>query len=185
VNDLKPKIIKRRVVWEGRYLQGIVLNYSNSAGEVAEWEAFQRIGCDGIVAVVPITPDGFVIVTRQFRPPVNKYVIEFPAGLNDQNETLEEVAKRELLEETGYVARSLKFIGKGPLSSGASAEILTVFLATDIDYKGEQALDSAEEIEVVKIPYVGFNDAVRTLEGPDTFIDLKVPGLFELAKAVI
>ncbi|MEE9523321.1 MAG: hypothetical protein V3V59_01055, partial [Thermodesulfovibrionales bacterium] len=79
-------------------------------------------------------------------------------------------------------ARSLKPVCEGPLSSGASTEVLTVFLAIDIVYKGEQRLDSAEEIEVLKLPYEGFNDALMSLAGRDTYIDLKVPGLFELAK---
>jgi 8-oxo-dGTP pyrophosphatase MutT (NUDIX family) len=182
---LKPQVIKRQVAWSGRYLQSLVLNYKNSAGDVIEWEAFQRVGCDGIVAVVPFTSDDHVILTKQFRPPVDKYVIEFPAGLNDQNESLEEVAKRELLEETGYEACSLKPVCEGPLSSGASTEVLTVFLAIDIVHKGEQKLDSAEEIEVLKLPYEGFDDALISLIERDTYIDLKVPGLFELAKKAV
>ena len=80
-----------------------------------------------------MTDDKEVLLIRQFRPPVNGYVIEFPAGLNDKGDTLEEAAKRELLEETGYSAREMIFLTEGPMSSGASGEILTVFLAKGLD----------------------------------------------------
>ena len=54
---------------------------------------------------MPLTDDAEFLLIRQFRPPVNNYVIEFPAGLNDKGDTLKEAAERELLEETGYTAR--------------------------------------------------------------------------------
>ncbi len=179
---MKPEVIGTRTLWEGRFLRSILLSYRNSRGDVIPWEAFQRVDVKGIVAVVPFTREGDVILIKQFRPPVNSYVIEFPAGLNDRDEPLEDVARRELREETGYQAERLEVIAEGPLSSGASTEILTVYLAEDVVYRGGQRLDTVEEIEVIRLPSEGFYEGLLSLQDDDTYIDLKIPGLFELAR---
>ena len=93
-ND-KPQIIK-----EGKYLRLI---------RQGGWEFFQRANCTGIVVIIAMTDDKKVILTKQFRPPVNRYCIEFPAGLvNDRvhktKESMTTAAKRELLESEGKVA---------------------------------------------------------------------------------
>lgn len=113
---------------------------------------------------------------------MNGYVIEFPAGLNDRGDTLEEAAKRELLEETGYSAGELIFLTKGPMSSGASGEILTVFLAKGIEFKGIGERDETEDIEVLKVPINGLDHRLSVLQSEGNYVDLKVFGLIEMAK---
>lgn len=176
------KIIEKKTVWEGRFLRLVFTTYIDSYGTVREWESFERVNCKGIVAVVPVTDNKEVLLTRQFRPPVNGYVIEFPAGLNDRGDTLEEAAKRELLEETGYAAREMIFLTEGPMSSGASGEILTVFLAKDIEFKGIGEKDETEDIEVLKIPITELYQKLDELRLEGNHIDLKIFGLIELAK---
>ncbi len=179
---MKPRIIESTTLWEGDYLRIKKLDLLNHSGRTFHWEVVQRVGVRGIVAVVPFTYDHHVLVIKQYRPPVDRFVIEFPAGLNDRNEPLEEVARRELKEETGYRAERLEFLARGPLSSGASSEILTVFVALDVKEDGTQQLDEVEDIEVIRLPIDGFTERLLELESEDTFIDLKIPGLFELAK---
>ncbi len=179
---MMPEIINTEVIWEGRFLKSILITYKNGRGEEIPWEAVKRVNCTGIVAIVPFTKDGYVILNRQFRPPVERYVIEFPAGLNDRDESLESVARRELLEETGYYAETLNEIAKGPLSAGASTEVLNVFMAKDVVLNSSQKLDRAEDIEVIRLPVEGFYERLYELQNEDTYIDLKVYGLFELAK---
>lgn len=179
---MKPEILEKKVSWEGRFLRGILISYRNAKGKVIPWEAFQRVGVKGIVAVVPFTSEDDVVLTRQFRPPVGKYVIEFPAGLNDKEESLEDVARRELLEETGYLAGGMSIIAEGPLSSGASTEVLTVFLAEGVRRTGKQRLDDVEEIEVILLPASNFYKEIMELQDEETYLDLKIFGLFELAR---
>ncbi|NWF52036.1 MAG: NUDIX hydrolase [Nitrospirae bacterium] len=178
----KVRIIEKKTLWEGKFLRAVLITYVDSSGLVRNWESFERVHCRGIVVIVPLTDDGLVILTRQFRPPVNRYVIEFPAGLNEKGDSLEDAAKRELIEETGYNAREIIYIGEGPLSSGASGEVLTAFLAKGLDFKGIGDRDEAEDIEVLKIPIDEIYDKLSTLKLEGNLIDLKIYGLLELAK---
>jgi len=178
---MKPEIIETRTLWEGSFLRSILITYRNARGNIIPWEAFQRIGVRGIVAVVPFTVTGDVLLIKQFRPPLGRYVVEFPAGLNDRDERLEDVARRELLEETGYRADTLTAVAEGPLSSGASTEILTVYFADNVVYTGKQTLDDVEEIEVISLPLDGFHKHLLSLQDDETYLDLKIPGMFELA----
>jgi ADP-ribose pyrophosphatase len=176
------KIIEKKTVWEGRFLRLALTTYIDSYGTVREWESFERVNCKGIVAVIPVTDNKKVLLTKQFRPPVNGYVIEFPAGLNDREDTLEEAAKRELLEETGYTAREMIFLTEGPMSSGASGEILTVFLAKGLEFKGIGERDETEDIEVLKVLINELDYKLSVLQSEGNLVDLKIFGLIELAK---
>jgi 8-oxo-dGTP pyrophosphatase MutT (NUDIX family) len=178
----KVRIIEKKTLWEGKFLRSVLITYVDSSGIVRNWESFERVNCRGIVVIVPLTDDGLVLLTRQFRPPVNKYVIEFPAGLNEKGNSLEEAAKRELLEETGYSAKELIYIGEGPLSSGASGEVLTAFLAKGLEFKGIVDRDETEDIEVLKIPISEIYDKLSMLKSEGNLVDLKIYGLLELAK---
>lgn len=176
------KVIKKKILLEGKFLRFLLTTYIDSSGIVREWESFERVNCKGIVVIVPVTDEKEVLLTGQFRPPVNGYVIEFPAGLNEKGDSLEEAASRELLEETGYSAKEMIYIGEGPLSSGASGEILTAFLAKGLEFKGLGRRDETEDIEVLKIPINELNDKLTALRLEGDLIDLKIYGLLELAK---
>ena len=143
-----PRIKEKTVVWEGKFLRAAVITYSDSSGKLRSWEAFERVHCEGIVAIVPVTDNNEVLLVKQYRPPVQRYVIEFPAGLNDRGDTLEGAAQRELLEETGYAAGEMVFLAEGPLSSGASDEIITAFLAKGLEFRGVGQRDETEDIDV-------------------------------------
>jgi 8-oxo-dGTP pyrophosphatase MutT (NUDIX family) len=184
------KIIGKHPLWTGKFLRTVLIKYSahcNSSNtvETRDWESVERVNCDGIVGMVPITDSGEVILIRQFRPPVNGYVVELPAGLCDIGESLEDAAKRELIEETGYAAGSMRFLVKGPMSSGSSSEMLTVFVATDLTYVGIGKRDETENIEVLKIPAENLASALLQMQSDGSIIDLKINGLVEMAEILI
>lgn len=176
------KVTGRQTLWEGGFLRSLRLTYRKPDGGLRHWEAIERTNCDDIVAIVPITGNNDLILIRQFRPPVDNYVIEFPAGLSNSGESPEMAALRELREETGYEAGELVYLGKGPLSSGSSMEMLTVYAARGLKFVGIDGRDETEDIEVITVPAEEIYKALMRFSENGDYIDLKIMGLVEIAR---
>ena len=101
----------------------------------------------GAVAVIGLLDDGRVLLERQFRYPVGRVMIEFPAGKLDAGEQPLVCAQRELLEETGYSAREWAYAGPLHLAIGYCDEIIHVFFARGLT-AGERHLDADEFLDV-------------------------------------
>jgi len=102
----------------------------------------------GAVLVVPVLDDGRLVLERQFRYPVRRVMLEFPAGKIDAGETPLATAKRELAEEAGYAAATWKPLCKIHPEVGYSTEFIDVFEATGLTHVG-QSLDDGEFLEIV------------------------------------
>lgn len=117
-----PELEDVRLVSDG-WLKKYILTYKLDSGETFEYEAVSRKGLEeykealaanaaGVqpeadaVCIVPVLPDDSILLIREFRYPVNAWVIAFPAGLIEPGETLEACIDRELREETGYRVRT-------------------------------------------------------------------------------
>jgi ADP-ribose pyrophosphatase len=119
------------------------------------------------VAIIPIIGDE-VILIKQFRPSLNKWILEVPAGRVEINEALEDTARRELIEEVGYDAKTLiKLVSIYP-APGYSDGVLHIFLAKDLTYVGSK-LEVGELIEVVKVRL----DSALDLVLSDDVVDAK------------
>lgn len=124
------------------------------------YEFVRRSKGNGVVEIVAvIEEDGIekILLTEQYRPPVGANVIENAAGLSgdkDGDEDLMQAAARECEEELGYRPGSMHFLTEGPTSAGLSDEMITMFLATDLEKvsEGGGAMDENENIKVIKIP---------------------------------
>ncbi|MCC5793261.1 MAG: NUDIX hydrolase [Chromatiales bacterium] len=121
------------------------------------WEYCERVGSHGVVVILALTPDGKVLLVEQFRPPIQRNVIEMPAGLagdiaGQSDESLEQAAARELEEETGYRARSIRLLTTGPASSGLSSEMVSFMLAEGLERIGPGGGTDSEEITVHEVP---------------------------------
>jgi ADP-ribose pyrophosphatase len=105
--------------------------------QTGHWEFVERTQASGAAVIVAVTDEGKLLLTEQFRPPVNKRVIELPAGLagdtdGQESEHFSAAARRELLEETGYEAQTFTHLLTGPSSAGLTSELISMFHATGL-----------------------------------------------------
>jgi ADP-ribose pyrophosphatase len=149
---------------EAKWVKLQKATYIDAKGKERVWEIASRktTGKSGVDAVAmgniiyhPTKPPSTIIVI-QFRPPVNAFTIEWPAGLIDANETPEEAAVRELYEETGYQG---KVVSSSPAVSAdpgmTSANMVLCMMEVQLkenDPEPEQHLDEGEDIQRVNIP---------------------------------
>jgi len=94
----------------------------------------------GAVLAVPVFDDGRIVMIRQFRAAINKYIWELPAGTLEEGEPLVSCVKRELIEETGYCAAKVKKLGKIVPVPGYCTEIIHIFLATGLTRVAKAAM---------------------------------------------
>lgn len=100
----------------------------------------------GAVMIVPVTDDGHLIVERQHRYPLDRVLVEFPAGKLDPNETTQQCAQRELREETGFRALEWAYAGRMHNACAYSTEFIEIWFARGLS-AGPQALDEGEFVE--------------------------------------
>jgi ADP-ribose pyrophosphatase len=114
----------------------------------------------GAVAIVALFDDGSVLLERQFRYPHRREFIEIPAGKLDQGEAHLDTAKRELLEETGYVAAEWRRLGIIHNAIAYSDEGIELWLAKGLERR-EQKLEPGEFLEVITLPLAEAQEMVR------------------------
>ncbi len=132
----------------------------------------------GAVVIIPLMNDGRVLVERQFRYPLNKVFIEFPAGKLEYGEDLLTCAKRELEEETGCAAQNWVHLTTIHNAIAYANERIEIFLAREIT-EGQRHLDDGEFLETFYATPEELSQWVR--EGKIT--DVKtIIGIFWLEK---
>lgn len=119
------------------------------------WEYAERTNAGSAVIIVAVTPEDRVLFVEQFRIPLGQATIEMPAGLvgdTSATDTMEDAARRELIEETGWAAERVEVLMAGPSSSGMSNEIVAFVRATGLTRIGPGGGDETEQITVHEIP---------------------------------
>ncbi len=111
----------------------------------------------GAVMIIPFLDNGDLVLERQYRYPVQRVMIEFPAGKLDAGEDTLACAKRELLEETGYSAREWAKAGVCHPVIGYSTEFIEIWFARGLS-SGPQFLDEGEFVEVIHANTAQFFD---------------------------
>ena len=151
---------------KGRFIRLDIMEYVTSSGKQCTWEAAQRNTSNVAALMIAILkPSNRVLLVRQFRPPLQTYSLEFPAGLVDPGESIAETAIRELREETGYVGRILWETGACASSPGITGEMVSmVFIEVDENLPENQQhaqdLQDNEEIEVLAVPMDKIADTI-------------------------
>lgn len=139
----------------GKWLALNRISYVDNKGVERVWESVSRKKSAGAVAIIcTLIPSGRLVLVRQYRPPADNLVIEFPAGLVNPGESPEETALRELREETGYRGRLVRMIPDTFSSPGLSSEIVRLAVVeADENAQGEliTEFDETEDIETILV----------------------------------
>jgi ADP-ribose pyrophosphatase len=143
MDSLKETCIEAGMAYDGRFLKVARDRIRLPDGAETDREYIRH---PGAVVILPLLPDGSVLLERQFRYPVGKVFIEFPAGKIDPNEASLDCAKRELQEETGYTATEWHFVCTIHNAIAYSDEHLDLFLARGL-VAGPAKLDEGEFLE--------------------------------------
>jgi ADP-ribose pyrophosphatase len=117
----------------------------------------------GAVAILALNEADEVLLINQYRHPVREYLWEIPAGLLDiPGESRLEAAKRELLEETGYIAESWAELIEFHTTPGGNNETIAVFLARALRHQGHDLELEGEEIDM-EVAWVPLGDALKSV----------------------
>ena len=142
----KLKRLKRELAHSG----AIVNMYEDSIempnGKVVKWDFIEHP--KGAAAILPVLPDGRILMVRQYRNALDRITLEIPAGARDSvTEDTAVCARRELKEETGYSCGKIEKLLSLKSTVAFCDELIDVYLATELT-KGEQHLDEDEFIDL-------------------------------------
>jgi ADP-ribose pyrophosphatase len=144
MSNLTEKFLDSTMVFDGNLLKVYRDTVELPNGKAASREFIRH---PGAVAVVPITADGKIILVRQYRYPLGKAILEVPAGKLDQGEEPDHCARRELEEETGYVANQLRRVSSIYTTPGFTDEMIHLYVADDLTL-AKQCPDEDEFLDV-------------------------------------
>ncbi|HET7629188.1 MAG TPA: NUDIX hydrolase [Bacillales bacterium] len=119
----------------------------------------------GAVAVIAVNDEGNILMVRQFRKPLERTLVEIPAGKLEKGEEPESCARRELAEETGYRAKALHPVTSFYTSPGFSDEIVHLYYADELE-RGEVHTDEDEFVEPLE---VDLEEALRLIEKKEIY----------------
>ena len=142
----KMKRLKRELMYKGSILDIYKDTMEFANGNQEEWDfVSHRMGA---AAILPVLPDGRIVMVRQYRNALERETLEIPAGARDsKTEDTSVCAARELEEETGYKSNHVEFLLSLRTTVAFCDEFVDVYLATDLE-KGKQHLDDAESIDI-------------------------------------
>jgi ADP-ribose pyrophosphatase len=137
------------------------------------WEYVERKKGKSAVAIVAVTDDGKLILTQQYRRPVDAEVIDLPAGLvgDEGDDDPASTARKELEEEAGYACLRVEELASGPTSPGITSETVAIYRATGLRRTGKGGGAGHEKITVHEVPVGELEEWLRK---QSALIDLKV-----------
>lgn len=169
--DLDETEISSKIAYDGDFLQVRKDEVRLPDGSIASREFIRH---PGAAMVIPVTAAGKLIMIRQFRYPLKKVFVEFPAGKIDKGEEPLKTAQRELLEETGYVASKYEHLVTFHPTIGYADERIAIYVATGLK-PGPQNLDHGEFLEVFEVE---FTEAMRLMKNHEITDSKSMIGLF-------
>ena len=144
-------VFEEKTISSERIYEGKILNLRKDKVHVKDNKTSYReiVEHNGGVALAAITPEGKMVMVKQYRKAAEKAILEVPAGKIEKGEDHRLTAERELKEETGYSADKIEFITSFYSSIGYSTEVIYLYLATGLT-PGETNFDDNESIEILE-----------------------------------
>tara|TARA_B100001996_G_C18617235_1_gene576239 strand:+ start:61 stop:660 length:600 start_codon:yes stop_codon:yes gene_type:complete len=119
-------VLEEHLLYQGSWSSLVEFSYEDEKKQIRKWEGLHRKNnAEAVIIIAKMEPSERYIIIRQFRPPTNSYLLEFPAGLVDKGETRDQTAIRELSEETGYVGKVQKISPRLYSSPGIVSEAVS------------------------------------------------------------
>lgn len=166
--ELHEEILTQETVWRGKIFDVDRMEVKLPNGRCSVRDVVRHCGA---VAIVALTENGKIALVRQYRTALDRVTVEIPAGKMDPGEEPVDCAKRELKEETGFVAGRIAYLTTIATSGGFTDELIHLFLATQLSFEGAEP----DEDEFLNVELVDVQELV------DAVLDGKV----EDAKTVI
>lgn len=150
------------------------------------WEYCERVNNTGAVMIFACTSEDKVLLVEEFRPPIGRRCLCFPAGLSGDEgaESDAEAARRELAEETGYEATEMRYLFTSPSSPGLTSETLHFYLAAGLRRTGQGGGVENENITVHEVPLADIEAWLAAQMAAGVAVDSRIyAGLYFLNKA--
>ncbi len=155
---MSEETLSSRLIYEGRAVKLRVDTVRMPSGRETTREIVEHEDC---VVIIAVDDKGNILLVEQFRKPVEKELLEVPAGGIDPGETPEDSVRREMREETGFLPQKVEKLGGFYSSPGFCTEYLHLYLATDLVHSPLQAEDS-EGIKLVRVPLAQIPDLIAS-----------------------
>lgn len=164
MHKFEEKTIHTEKVFEGKVVRLQIDDVELPNGKTSKREIIKH---PGAVAVLALTPENKIVLVEQYRKPMERALVEIPAGKLEPGEKPEVTAIRELEEETGYECNRLDHIISFYTSPGFADELIHLYLATGLRKKENPR--SADEDEFVELIEVSLEEAIQLVKEQKIF----------------
>lgn len=155
--SIEEKTLKSERIYEGK-----IINLRVDTVELPHKKYSKReiVEHPGAVSILALTKDEKIILVRQFRKPVEEFLLEVPAGKIESNEDPGDCAFRELKEETGYIAANIKKILEFYTTPGFCNEVMHLYLARNL----QEGIANPDEDEYIEAVYLSLEEAMDKIK---------------------
>ncbi|WP_096877961.1 MULTISPECIES: NUDIX domain-containing protein [Clostridium] len=169
---LFEETLNEEKIYQGKFINLVKQKVKLPDGKESTREIVRH---PGAVAILAFIDEDTIIMVEQFRKPLDRILLEIPAGKLEKGEDIEKCGRRELEEETGYIAKDFTYLGKIATTPGFTDEYIYFYKAEDL-HKGKIGGDEDEFINVKKISLNKVKEMIKSGE----IIDGKTLAVFML-----
>ncbi|WP_121639768.1 NUDIX hydrolase [Virgibacillus sp. Bac330] len=159
MNKFEEKTIRSKQIFTGNIVHLQVDDVKLPNGKETKREIIKH---PGAVGIIPITKENKIVLVEQFRKPLEKSILEIPAGKLETGEDPETTAIRELEEETGYTTKELSFVTSFYSSPGFANELMHIYITNQLEPLDESV--DGDEDEFIEIVELSLEEAKQYVE---------------------